>query len=69
MKRTKLIIIVLAILEFFIIPIKAQKHKYVVQTEDHGAVIQPTMYGVFFEDINFAADGGIYAEMVENRSF
>nr|WP_315200205.1 alpha-L-arabinofuranosidase C-terminal domain-containing protein [uncultured Flavobacterium sp.] len=31
--------------------------------------IQPTMYGVFFEDINFAADGGLYAEMVKNRSF
>lgn len=33
------------------------------------AEIQPTMWGVFFEDINFAADGGIYAELVKNRSF
>jgi alpha-L-arabinofuranosidase len=32
-------------------------------------VIQPTMWGVFFEDINFAADGGVYAELVMNRSF
>lgn len=31
--------------------------------------IQPNMYGIFFEDINFAADGGLYAEMVKNRSF
>lgn len=31
--------------------------------------VQPTMYGVFFEDINFAADGGIYAELIKNRSF
>jgi len=31
--------------------------------------IQPTMYGIFFEDINFSADGGLYAEMVKNRSF
>ncbi|HEX2969929.1 MAG TPA: alpha-L-arabinofuranosidase C-terminal domain-containing protein [Bacteroidales bacterium] len=31
--------------------------------------IQPTMWGVFFEDINFAADGGLYAELVKNRSF
>lgn len=31
--------------------------------------IQPTMWGLFFEDINFAADGGIYAELVKNRSF
>lgn len=33
------------------------------------ADIQPTMWGVFFEDINFGADGGIYAELVKNRSF
>lgn len=40
-----------------------------VQADKPGAVIQPTMWGVFFEDINFAADGGIYAELVKNRSF
>lgn len=34
-----------------------------------GAPIQPTMWGIFFEDINFGADGGIYAELVKNRSF
>ena len=33
------------------------------------AKIQPTMYGIFFEDINFAADGGLYGELVKNRSF
>ncbi len=33
------------------------------------AEVQPTMYGIFFEDINFAADGGLYAELVKNRSF
>ena len=33
------------------------------------AKIQPTMYGIFFEDINQAADGGIYAELIKNRSF
>ena len=31
--------------------------------------IQKTMYGIFFEDINYGADGGLYAEMVKNRSF
>ena len=31
--------------------------------------IEPTMYGIFFEDINFGADGGLYAELVKNRSF
>jgi alpha-N-arabinofuranosidase len=34
-----------------------------------GPPISPTMYGVFFEDINFAADGGLYPELVKNRSF
>lgn len=33
------------------------------------STIQPTMYGVFFEDINFGADGGLYAELIKNRSF
>lgn len=33
------------------------------------AAVQPTMWGIFFEDINFSADGGIYAELVKNRSF
>ncbi len=40
-----------------------------VETENVIGEIQPTMYGVFFEDINFAADGGLYAEMIKNRSF
>ncbi len=40
-----------------------------VQAKKAGATIQPTMYGIFFEDINFGADGGLYAEMVQNRSF
>ncbi|MCG0064626.1 alpha-L-arabinofuranosidase C-terminal domain-containing protein [Streptomyces tricolor] len=34
-----------------------------------GPKIDKTMYGVFFEDINRAADGGLYAELVQNRSF
>ncbi|MGD0341056.1 MAG: alpha-L-arabinofuranosidase C-terminal domain-containing protein, partial [Bacteroidales bacterium] len=40
-----------------------------VQADKPVCDIQPTMWGVFFEDINFAADGGIYAELVKNRSF
>ncbi|MEL0455865.1 alpha-L-arabinofuranosidase C-terminal domain-containing protein [Flavobacteriaceae bacterium SZ-1-7] len=41
----------------------------VVNLADTGIKIEPTMYGIFFEDINFAADGGLYAEMIKNRSF
>ena len=44
-------------------------HRLDIDLENVGAAIQPTMYGIFFEDINFAADGGLYAELVKNRSF
>ena len=47
----------------------AQTNELVIQTKKTGAEIQPTMYGLFFEDINYAADGGLYAELVKNRSF
>ena len=47
----------------------AQTHVLDVNTTKQGAPVQPTMYGIFFEDINYAADGGLYAELVMNRSF
>lgn len=50
-------------------PASAQTRKLTVEASKPGAVVQPTMYGIFFEDINFGADGGLYAEMVENRNF
>lgn len=40
-----------------------------LQANKPGADIASTMYGIFFEDINFGADGGLYAELVKNRSF
>src|SRR5271165_4950273 len=40
-----------------------------VQADKPGANINPAMWGIFFEDINFGADGGLYAELVKNRSF
>lgn len=43
--------------------------KIELQLNKKGPEIQPTMWGIFFEDINFAADGGLYAELVKNRSF
>ena len=49
--------------------LQAQTTEFVIQTKKLGAEIQPTMYGLFFEDINYAADGGLYAELVKNRSF
>ena len=43
--------------------------KLTVQVNKPVADIQPTMWGIFFEDINFGADGGLYPELVKNRSF
>jgi alpha-L-arabinofuranosidase len=40
-----------------------------VQVDKPGHKIAPTLWGIFFEDINLSADGGIYPELVRNRSF
>ena len=47
---------------------RSQTH-ITIDVANPGAKISPEMYGIFFEDINFAADGGLYAELVKNRSF
>src|SRR5262245_46270962 len=46
-----------------------QPNTITVQVDRPGATISPTMFGLFFEDINFGADGGLYPERVKNRSF
>lgn len=45
------------------------QRKLTVQANKPVSEISPTMWGIFFEDINFGADGGLYAELVKNRSF
>ena len=40
-----------------------------VEVDRPGHTISPTLFGIFFEDINLSADGGIYPELVRNRSF
>ncbi len=45
------------------------QRKLTVFADKPVASVAPTMWGVFFEDINFGADGGLYAELVKNRSF
>ena len=66
MKIVKTFFIAAIIISFA--PVYAQ-HILTVKVSEPGADIQPTMWGVFFEDINLGADGGIYAELVKNRSF
>lgn len=63
---------ILAALLFSIISLNvlSQQDKSIyIHTDQSIAPIQTTMWGVFFEDINFGADGGIYAELIKNRSF
>ena len=40
-----------------------------IDAAQRGAQVSPMLYGIFFEDINHAADGGLYAELIQNRSF
>ena len=40
-----------------------------IQVNQPGAVVSSNLFGIFFEEINFAGEGGIYAEMVRNRAF
>ena len=48
---------------------QAQTSTVTIQADQPGAVVSSNLFGIFFEEINFAGDGGIYAEMVRNRSF
>ena len=67
MKLLRLLTAFLAATAFF--PVNAADNIFDIDVKKKGAPIQSTMYGIFFEDINFAADGGLYAELVKNRSF
>ena len=65
----KLIAGVAIVAAFLPVGLNAQTKVFTVKANEIKATIQPTMWGVFFEDINMGADGGIYAELVKNRSF
>ncbi|MDP4240641.1 MAG: alpha-L-arabinofuranosidase C-terminal domain-containing protein [Bacteroidota bacterium] len=58
------------ILLFFVLGNAAQAQtRITVDVTKLGHAISPTLFGIFFEDINLSADGGLYPEMVQNRSF
>src|SRR5665647_1569959 len=56
---------------FFVLvtAVQAQTAKIAVDVNKPGHAISPTLFGIFFEDINLSSDGGLYPEMVRNRSF
>ena len=68
--RTKCnIVLILVALLLSSSAVSAAPVRLTVQVDQPGAKINPAMWGVFFEDINLGADGGLYAELVKNRGF
>jgi alpha-L-arabinofuranosidase len=49
--------------------VNAQNTTVAIRAAEPGKAISPDLFGVFFEDLNYAADGGLYAELIQNRSF
>lgn len=47
----------------------AQQTMLTIQASEDGKPISTNLIGIFFEDLNYAADGGLYAELIQNRSF
>ncbi len=66
MKLRFLVALFLATAEF---AASAAPARITVQVDQPGHAVSPTLWGIFFEDINLSADGGIYPELVRNRSF
>ena len=70
MKMKQITLTLIALLLFLQANVQAQKALTIdVNPDKLIAAVQPEMWGVFFEDINMGADGGIYAELIKNRSF
>jgi alpha-L-arabinofuranosidase len=53
----------------FVVLAAGSQTRLTMNLNNKGVAISPTHYGIFFEDINHAADGGLYAELIKNRSF
>ena len=64
-EKTQFILLILTIFQAAL----AYANTVDIQVSNDEVQICPDLYGIFFEDINYAADGGLYAEMVQNRSF
>jgi alpha-L-arabinofuranosidase len=69
-KTTWLAIFVVVLIPVYLLSQEPRGAVFIsVDAAHSGAAISPSMFGVFFEDINFGADGGLYPELVKNRSF
>src|ERR1700712_5275338 len=67
---TKRLLITIVLMVSIFLNAQSQTNNIItIKPDEPIAEIQPTMWGIFFEDINLGADGGIYAELIKNRSF
>lgn len=69
MKRKTLPLVNLGLALFAFTSFLQAQPKITVEVNKPGHTISPTLFGIFFEDINNSTDGGIYPELVRNRSF
>jgi alpha-L-arabinofuranosidase len=70
MKQFPLLSLPGALIFFVVVPVFAQPVADIrIDLSSPGTPFSPAMYGIFFEDINHAADGGLYAELIQNRDF
>lgn len=67
--KSRIFSLVLSLTVFFVVDSFSQQKILTIKADQTIGDVQPTMWGVFFEDINLGADGGIYAELIKNRSF
>jgi alpha-N-arabinofuranosidase len=67
--QTRLAALILALAPIPLLGQNPQPTLISVDAAHPGAAISPSEFGIFFEDINFGADGGLYPELVKNRSF
>ena len=63
------LLLIITLILTAIAPLRAAPATLTVAVDKPGHAISPMLYGIFFEDINCSADGGIYAELVRNRNF
>lgn len=70
MKPQRIITALSLLMGVYTTPLAAQQPlNFTVKAGEIKTPVSPNMWGIFFEDINLSADGGIYAELVKNRSF
>ena len=67
--RSKIVQIGVAVVCLALAPHVWAQAKVTVNAAKPGHAVSPTLWGIFFEDINHSADGGVYPELVRNRSF